>query len=60
MIAMFLGWTGDDKHLPVQRIHVRFPPCRLKMPTNSIMTLGDRFKLTSPTALRDAIILSGR
>lgn len=59
VIAMFLGWTGDDKHLPVQRIHVRFPPCRLKMPTNAIMTLGDRFKITSPTGLRDAIILTG-
>jgi uncharacterized protein (TIGR02600 family) len=59
VIAVFLGWTGEDKHLPVQRLHLRFPPCRLKMPTNNIMTLAARFALSSPEAMRDQIIRPG-
>ncbi|WP_050024879.1 Verru_Chthon cassette protein A [Verrucomicrobium sp. BvORR034] len=57
VIAMYLGWTGEDKHLPTQRIHIRFPKCTLPIPTNTVMTLATRFSTQAPEDMRDVIIL---
>lgn len=43
-IALFLGWEGHDKHLPVQRIHMYFPPATFPVPTGDIGPFADRFR----------------
>ncbi|RBP39133.1 uncharacterized protein (TIGR02600 family) [Roseimicrobium gellanilyticum] len=59
-IATFLGWTGDDKHLPVQRIRMHFPAVRLTIPNGPPTTLQQRLSLpTTATELRDGLIRAG-
>lgn len=58
-IATFLGWTGDDKHLPVQRIRMHFPAVRLPVPTGQPSTLQERLAPVNPLQLRDGLIRVG-
>lgn len=63
VVALFTGWTGTD--LPVQKVRLRFPDARLKVPTLTTAdysagytTLANRFNKTA-VELRDGLIRPG-